>query len=139
MKNINLETNNYYFLKILFYLMISIFMFLCKSKITFSNDLNMNINNLNTSEEQIAIRYCDAINKKIFKGLNKEASLKYEYYFSSFKKPSTKDHKLFLKIFKLKVMKNCSYKFTEEDNKEFTSFIKNFWNIKNRININIKY
>ena len=126
MKNINLETNNYYFLKIIFYLIISIFIFLCNSKITFSNDLNMNINNLNTPEEELAIKYCDAINKKIFKGLNKEASLKYEYYFSSFKKPSTKDHKLFLKIFKLKVMKNCSYKFTEVDEKEFTNFIKKF-------------
>ena len=86
----------------------------------------MNINNLNTPEEELAIKYCDAINKKIFKGLNKEASLKYEYYFSSFKRPSTKDYKLFLKIFKLKVMKNCSYKFTEVDEKEFTKFIKKF-------------
>ena len=126
MKNINLEPNNYYFLKILLYLMISIFVFLCNSKIIFSNNLNMNINNLNTPEEELAIKYCDAINKKIFKGLNKEASLKYEYYFSSFKKPSTKDHKLFLKIFKLKVMKNCSYKLNKVDEQEFTNFIKKF-------------
>ena len=126
MKNINLETNNNYFLKILLYLMVSIFIFLCNSKIIFSNNLNMNINNLNTPEEELAIKYCDAINKKIFKGLNKEASLKYEYYFSSFKKPSTKDHRLFLKIFKFKVMKNCSYKFNEVDEKEFTNFIKKF-------------
>ena len=126
MKNINLETNNYYFLKIIFYLIVSYFIFLCNSKIIFSNDLNMNINNLNIPEEELAIKYCDAINKKIFKGLNKEASLKYEYYFSSFKKPKTKDPKLFLKIFKLKVMKNCSYKFTEVDEKEFTNFIKKF-------------
>ena len=126
MKNINLETNNNYFLKILFYLMISIHIFLCNSKIIFSNDLNMNINNLNTPEEKLAIKYCDAINKRIFKGLNKEASLKYEYYFSSFKKPSTHDDKLFLNIFKLKVMKNCSYKLTDVDEKEFTNFIKKF-------------
>jgi len=72
MKNINLEPNNYYFLKILLYLMISIFVFLCNSKIIFSNNLNMNINNLNTPEEELAIKYCDAINKKIFKGLKED-------------------------------------------------------------------
>jgi len=60
--------------------MISIFIFLCNSKIIFSNDLIINMNNLNTIEEELAIKYCDSINKRIFKGLNKEASLKYQYY-----------------------------------------------------------
>ena len=126
MKNINLEPNNYYFLKILLYLMISIFIFLYNSKIIYSNDFNKNINNLKTPEEELATKYCDAINKNIFNGLNKEASLKYEYYFSSLKKPLREDHKLFLKDFKLKVMNNCSYKLTEQDIKEFTNFIKEF-------------
>ena len=126
MKNINLEPNNYYFLKILLYLMISIFIFLYNSKIIYSNDFNKNINNLKTPEEELATKYCDAINKNIFNGLNKEESLKYEYYFSSLKKNSRKDHKLFLKDFKLKVMNNCSYKLTEVDIKEFTNFIKKF-------------
>ena len=126
MKNINLEPNNYYFLKILLYIMISIFIFLYNSKIIYSNDFNKNINNLKTPEEELANKYCDAINKNIFNGLNKEESLKYEYYFSSLKKPSRKDHKLFLKDFKLKVMNNCSYKLTEVDIKEFTNFIKKF-------------
>ena len=126
MKNINLEPNNNYFLKILLYLMISIFIFLHNSKIVFSNDLNNNINNLNSPEEELATKYCDATSKKIFNGLSTEASLKYEYYFSSLKKPSRKDHELFLKDFELKVMKNCSYKLTEIDKKEFTNFIKKF-------------
>ena len=126
MKNINLEPNNYYFLKILLYFIISITIFLYNSKIIFSNDLNKNLNNLSSPEEELAIKYCDAINKKIFNGLNKEASLKYEYYFSSLKKTSRIDHKLFLKDFKLKVMSNCSYKLTEVDIKEFTNFIKKF-------------
>ena len=128
MKNINLEPNNYYFLKILLYLMISIFIFLYNSKIIYSNDFNKNINNLKTPEEELATKYCDAINKNIFNGLNKEESLKYEYYFSSLKKTSRKDHKLFLKDFKLKVMNNCSYKLTAVDIKEFTNFINKFLN-----------
>ena len=126
MKNINLQHNDYYFLKILLYLMISIFIFLFNSKIAFSNDLNKSINFLNSPEEELATKYCDAINKKIFNGLNKEASLKYEYYFSSLKKASRKDHKLFFKDFKLKVMKKCSYKLTKVDEEEFTTFIKKF-------------
>ena len=126
MKNIYLEPNNYYFLKLLFYLMISIFIFLCNSEIIFSNDLNKNINNQKTPEEELATKYCDAINKKIFNGLNKEASLKYEYYFSSLKKPARKDHKLFFKDFKLKVMNNCSYNLNEVDKNEFINFIEKF-------------
>ena len=90
MKNINLEPNNYYFLKILLYIMISIFIFLYNSKIIYSNDFNKNINNLKTPEEELAIKSCDAINKNIFNELNKEESLKYEYYFSSLKYPQEK-------------------------------------------------
>ena len=103
--------------------MISIFIFLFNSKIAFSNNLNKNIN---TPEEELATKYCDAINKKIFNGLNEEKSLKYEYYFSSLKKNSLTDNKLFFKDFKLKVMKKCSYKLTEVDEKDFTNFIKKF-------------
>ena len=128
MKNINLEPNNYYFLKIILYLMISIFIFLCNSKIIFSNDLNNNINYINSSEEELATKYCDAINKKLFDGLNNEESLKYEYYFSSLKKVKRKDYKLFFKDFKLKVMKKCSYKLSEVDDKEFKKYIKKFLN-----------
>ena len=103
--------------------MISISIFLCNSKIALSNDLNKNIN---TPEEELATEYCDAINKNIFNGLNKEKSLKYEYYFSSLKKISRKDHNLFYKDFKLKVLKKCSYKLTEEDEEEFINYIKIF-------------
>ena len=54
------------------YLIISIFVFLFNSKIAFSNDLNKNINYLNSTEEELATKYCDAINKKIFNGLNND-------------------------------------------------------------------
>ena len=61
MKNINLEPNNYYFLKILLYLMISIIIFLYNSKIIYSNDFNKNINNLKTPEEELAAKYLSLI------------------------------------------------------------------------------
>ena len=41
-------------------------------------------------------------------------------------KSQKKDHKLFFKDFKLKVMKKCSFKFTEEEEKEFTNFLEKF-------------
>ena len=53
------------------------------------------MNNLETPEEELATKYCDKVNKNIFNRLNKKASLKYEYYFSSLKTESRKDHKLF--------------------------------------------
>tara|TARA_B100000212_G_C27080214_1_gene407772 strand:+ start:56 stop:451 length:396 start_codon:yes stop_codon:yes gene_type:complete len=125
MKNIKLTPDNNY-LKILLYLMVLILIFIINSKIVFSKSLNKNSNNINSPEKELAIKYCDAINKKIFDGLNKEASLKYEYYFSALRKPKNKNYKLFFKEFRLNLMKNCFYKLTEEDKKEFETFIKKF-------------
>ena len=125
MKNIKPETNNYY-LKIILYLMIPILIFISNSNIVFSKYLDENINILNSAEEELAIKFCDAINKKIFIGLDKETSLKYEYYFSSLKNFYNKDQKNFLKKFRLNVIKNCSYDLTEVDKNEFAGFIKKF-------------
>ena len=125
MRNIKSASKNYY-LKMLLYLLIPILIFISTSKTVFSNDLNNNTNRRNAPEEELAIKYCDAINKKIFNGLNKEASLKYEYYFSSLKNKNYKDDEMFLKEFRLNVIKNCSYKLTQTDIKEFSSFIKKF-------------
>ena len=126
MKNIKLVPDNNY-LKILLYLTVLILVLIFNSKIVFSNTLNKNLNNINSAEKELAIEYCDAINKKIFSGLDNEASLKYEYYFSPLKSPNSKDYKLFFKDFKLNVMKKCSYKLTELDEIEFETFIKNFY------------
>ena len=132
MKNIKLAPNNYY-LKILLYFMVLILIFLFNSKTIFSNGLNQNFNNINSPEKELAIKYCDAINKKLFSGLNNEASLKYEYYFSSLRKSYNKDYKKFSKDFRFNVMKNCSYKLTEIDKTEFENFIKKFLTKKNNI------
>ena len=125
MKKIKFESNNYH-LKVVLYLMAILLIFLSTSKIVFSNVLNKNINNMSYPEKELAIKYCDAINKKIFKGLNKEVSLKYEYYFSSLKKPHTDDPEKFLRDFRLNVIKNCSYNLNKIDIEEFETFIKRF-------------
>ena len=125
--NIKLSTNNIS-LKIVLYLMIFIIIFISTSKIVFSKELNKNINKLNSPEEELAIKYCDAIDKNIFNGLNKENLLKYEYFFSTLNVPKRKESKKFFKSFSLNVNKKCNYILTEMEKIEINSYIKKFLN-----------
>ena len=52
------------------------------------------------ANNQLAIKYCDSLKKNLFKGLDKEETLKYEYFFSSLPYDSIKDENKFLTIFK---------------------------------------
>ena len=127
MKSIKLVANNF-LIKIFSYLIILILILISTSKIVFSKVINKNINNISIPEEVLANKYCDAINKDIFNGLDKERSLKYNYYFSSLKKQYDLDSEVFLKNFSLNLIKNCSYKLTEMEKKEFILYIKKFLN-----------
>ena len=130
MKNIQLMTNDFYLKNILF-LLISILIYISTSKIVFAKGLDNNINNINSPEEELAIKYCDAINKNIFKGLNKEALLKYEYFFSSLNIKNIQNPERFYINFELNVKKNCFYRLDEEDKKEFLPYIKKFLEVNN--------
>tara|TARA_B100000212_G_C27072710_1_gene404680 strand:+ start:217 stop:600 length:384 start_codon:yes stop_codon:yes gene_type:complete len=125
MINIKLEPNNIT-PKIALYLLILITIFISSSKIVFSEGLNQNINYIISSEERLAIKYCDATNKDIFDGLNKENLLKYEYYFSTLNIPKNKDPEKFFKEFILNIKKNCSLILNEREQMEFKSYIKKF-------------
>ena len=74
------------------------------------------------ANNQLAIKYCDSLKKNLFKGLDKEETLKYEYFFSSLPYDSIKDENKFLKIFKSNVKSICSYDFSESNEKELKSF-----------------
>ncbi len=67
------------------------------------------------ANNQLAIKYCDSLKKNLFKGLDKEETLKYEYFFSSLPYDSIKDENKFL---------TCSYDFSESSEKELKSFLK---------------
>tara|TARA_Y100001978_G_C23429955_1_gene307873 strand:+ start:227 stop:613 length:387 start_codon:yes stop_codon:yes gene_type:complete len=125
MINIKLKPINFSLIIFLF-LLISIFIFFFSSKIVFSKELNKNFKKISSPEEELAIRYCDATNKNIFNGLDKEELLKYKYYFSSLKMPRDTDSDIFFKNFLLKVKSSCSYNFNEAELKEFISYIKLF-------------
>ena len=76
---------------------------------------------------QLAEKYCDSLGKNLFKGLDKESTLKYEYFFSSIPDDFIKDENKFLEIFKSDVKSTCSYEVSESNEKEFKSFLKNYF------------
>ena len=79
------------------------------------------------SNNQLAEKYCDSIRKNLFKGLDKESILKYEYFFSYLPEDLIKDENQFLEIFKSDVKSICSYEISKSNEKEFNSFLKNYF------------
>ena len=75
------------------------------------------------ANNHLAKKYCDSLEKNLFKGLDKESTLKYEYFFSSIPENYLKDENKFLEIFKSDVKSICSYDFSKSNEKEFKSFL----------------
>jgi len=76
------------------------------------------------NSNQLAKKYCDSLEKNLFKGLDKESTLKYEYFFSSIPDNYIKDDNKFLEIFKSEVKSICSYDFSKSNEKEFQIFFE---------------
>ncbi len=76
------------------------------------------------TSNQLAEKYCDSLGKNLFTGLDKESTLKYEYFFSAIPEKSIKDQNKFLKKFKSDVRSICSYNVSKSNEKEFNSFLK---------------
>ena len=74
----------------------------------------------------LAKKYCDSLEKNLFKGLDKESTLKYEYFFSPIPNNYIKDDNKFLEIFKSDVKLICSYDLSQSNEKELKSFLKNY-------------
>ena len=75
----------------------------------------------------LANKYCDSLEKNLFKGLDKESTLKYEYFFSSIPDNYIKDENKFLEIFKSDVKSICSYDISKSNEKEFKSFLDHYF------------
>ena len=78
----------------------------------------------------LAKKYCDSLEKNLFKGLDKESTLKYEYFFSSIPDDNIKDENKFLEIFKSEVKSICSYDLSQSNEKELKNFLKNYFKTK---------
>ena len=115
------------------FVLISFFLFVLIMAINITNGLPVSgeiYKEKKIANNQLAIKYCDSLKKNLFKGLDKETTLKYEYFFSSLPYNSIKDEKDFLKNFKSNVKSICSYEVSESNEKEFESFLKNYFKIK---------
>ena len=67
------------------------------------------------------------LQKNLFKGLDKESILKYEYFFSSIPEDYIKDEDKFLETFKSDVKIICSYDIAKSNEKEFKYFLNNYF------------
>ena len=79
------------------------------------------------ANNHLAKKYCDSLEKNLFKGLDKESTLKYEYFFSSIPDNYIQEENKFLEIFKSDVKSICSYDFSKSNEKEFKSFLNNYF------------
>ena len=84
------------------------------------------------ANNQLAQKFCDSLEKNLFKGLDKESTLKYEYFFSSIPNNFVKDENKFFEIFKSDVELICAHKISKSNEREFKSFLKNY--LKTRSN-----
>ena len=112
------------------FVLISFFLFVLIMVINITNGLPVSgeiYKEKKIANNQLAIKYCDSLKKNLFKGLDKEATLKYEYFFSSLPYDSIKDENKFLEIFKSDIKSICSYDFSKSNEKEFKSFLKNYF------------
>ena len=105
--------NKFILIKILF---ISILLFYSKS--AFSKDINI--------EKNLAYKYCDSIERNLFKGLDNERILKYEYFFNMANKKDIKDQIDNLKSFTSEVESICSYKLNNVEVEDFRELLKTF-------------
>ena len=84
----------------------------------FSND--------NNTEKNLAYKYCKSIESNMFKGLDDERILKYEYFFNSVNKENINEGVEILKNFTSEVEKICSYKLNSKEEEDFLKELKRF-------------
>ena len=112
------------------FVLISFFLLVLIMPINISNGLPVSVEiykEKKIDNNQLAFKYCDSLKKNLFKGLDKEATLKYEYFFSSIPDNYIKDENKFLEIFISDVKSICSYDFSKSNEKEFKSFLNNYF------------
>ena len=84
----------------------------------FSNDTN--------TERNLAYKYCKSIESNMFKGLEDERILKYEYFFNSVNEEITNEASELLNNFTSEVENICSYKLNSEEIEDFRIELKKY-------------
>tara|TARA_Y100000589_G_scaffold289928_1_gene292302 strand:- start:398 stop:793 length:396 start_codon:yes stop_codon:yes gene_type:complete len=77
-------------------------------------------------EEDLAIKYCDSVDKNLFNGLETEMILKYKYFFNNVDTKEIQDKEKFINKLEKSVMNRCNDELLANEKSEFISFIKLF-------------
>ena len=85
---------------------------------SFSNDTN--------TERNLAYKYCKSIESNMFKGLDEERILKYEYFFNSVNIGNKNEGIEILNNFTKEVENICSYKMNSEEEEDFLKELKKY-------------
>ena len=88
----------------------------------FSNDTN--------TERNLAYKYCKSIESNMFKGLDGERILKYEYFFNSVNKENTNSVTEVLNNFTFEVKNICSYKLDVQEKEDFRKDLMKYLSTK---------
>ena len=82
--------------------------------------------NITYNESNLALKYCDSIEKNLFKGLENEKKLKYEYFFNSINTKSINDEKENLINLVERIETICSYELSREEKEDIRQMLKYF-------------
>jgi len=78
------------------------------------------------TEKNLAYKYCKSIESNMFKGLDDERILQYQYFFNSVNKENTNDVTKLLNNFTSEVEKICSYKLNSKEKEDFRKELKQY-------------
>ena len=78
------------------------------------------------TERNLAYKYCKSIESNMFKGLDDERILKYEYFFNSVNEENTNEVAELLNNFTSEVENICSYKLNIEEKEDFRKDLKKY-------------
>ena len=83
-------------------------------------------------ERNLAYKYCDSIEKNLFKGLDNEKILKYKYFFSSINVDEINDEIKSLNNFAEEVENICSYKLSDKQRANIRNELEIYLTTSNR-------
>ena len=77
-------------------------------------------------ERNLAYKYCNSLERNLFKGLDNERILKYEYFFSDIKKQEIYEIEKNTSNFYSEIEDICSYKLKNEEKQDIENLLKEF-------------
>ena len=77
-------------------------------------------------ERNLAYKYCNSLERNLFKGLDNERILKYEYFFSDIKKQEIYEIEKNSSNFYSEIEDICSYKLKNEEKQDIENLLKEF-------------